>query len=291
MVAVPPMGNRDFQMRNLTIIAFLMATTSLASAAGNEFFIGQIGDTNNALVGQTNGNNKQGTIQAGKKNNALTTQVVRRADRNSTSPACQFGAHNSAVVGQTGGNNTQGTLQVRRRQRCNHQQTTSAKARHQRLYHGSVRLRQQRADYSDLDGRRFAPVRQGRQQRLRPAADWLRQHCNHRPELGRHGQPALGTARNGVDNNSTAVQIGGKNFALVSQDGTRRRRPRRCSNDSFVGQFGWHNAAVVGQIGGNNSQGTLQFGAQNGATTGQTALNSVQDQRLSPSRAATATTR
>ena len=65
-------GKQGFPMRNLTIIAFLMATTSLASAAGNEFFIGQIGDTNNALVGQNNGNNKQGTIQAGKKNSAMT---------------------------------------------------------------------------------------------------------------------------------------------------------------------------------------------------------------------------
>ena len=79
-------------MRNLSIIAFLMATTSLASAASNESFIGQIGDTNVALVGQTNGNNSQGTVQVGKKNNAVTSQTNPVSPANSNkSGTGQFG--------------------------------------------------------------------------------------------------------------------------------------------------------------------------------------------------------
>ncbi len=43
------------------------------------------------------------------------------------------------------------------------------------------------------------------------------------------------------------------------------------SNDSFVGQVGYFNAAVVYQANGNNNQGTLQFGGGNVALTGQVA--------------------
>ena len=99
-------------MRNLTIIAFLMATTSLASAAGNESFIGQIGDTNNALVGQNGGNNKQrhhsGRQEERRDDARRTTGWPRRPTR----PArCQFGGYNGSIAIQDGGNNTQGTIQ------------------------------------------------------------------------------------------------------------------------------------------------------------------------------------
>ena len=114
MVAVPPMGNRDFQMRNLTIIAFLMATTSLASAASNESFIGQIGDTNNALVGQNSGNNKQGTDpgrQAEQRGHLAERSGFGPTNLNKSGTG-QFGDYNDSLAVQDGGNNTQGTLQI-----------------------------------------------------------------------------------------------------------------------------------------------------------------------------------
>ena len=61
-------------MKHLTTLAILLATTSLASAASNESFIIQAGKKNNAIVGQTNGHNKQATGQFGNDNNAVTAQ-------------------------------------------------------------------------------------------------------------------------------------------------------------------------------------------------------------------------
>ena len=61
-------------MKHLTTLAMLLASTSLASAASNESFIAQIGGSNNAIVGQTSGNNKQKTISVGRHNTAVTSQ-------------------------------------------------------------------------------------------------------------------------------------------------------------------------------------------------------------------------
>ena len=110
MVAVPPMGNRDFQMKNLTIIAFLMASTSLASAAENESFIGQIGNHIFAVAGQDGGNNTQNTLQVGKKNGALTVQDTA-GSRTNNSNTLQFGGYNGSIASQKGGNNEQTTIQ------------------------------------------------------------------------------------------------------------------------------------------------------------------------------------
>ena len=97
-------------MRNLTIIAFLMATTSLASAAGNKFFIGQIGDTNNALVGQNDGNNTQNT-HPGRQEERRAHLAGHRPARRPTSPTRCSSALQRLDRAQTGGNNTQSTIQ------------------------------------------------------------------------------------------------------------------------------------------------------------------------------------
>src|SRR6185437_8235269 len=113
-------------MRNLAVFAFLMATTSLASAASNESFIAQVGAHNNAAANQLNGNNRQLTIQAGKHNHATTNQIgPSSGSHTNNSGTVQFGVGNNAMINQIGGNNTQGTFSFGINNTANTNQLTS----------------------------------------------------------------------------------------------------------------------------------------------------------------------
>ena len=61
----------------------------------------QTGSDNTALISQKDGNNNQGTFQAGHANAVVTTQVSRLADGKNNSGNVQDGDYNSAVTTQT----------------------------------------------------------------------------------------------------------------------------------------------------------------------------------------------
>src|SRR5690349_24248296 len=98
-------------MKRVSVIGFaLLASTSLSHA--NESFIAQIGEYNGAVAAQENGNNKQATIQAGKRNKAFTAQKDATGSRTNGSLTTQLGVGNKALVAQQNGNNSQGTIQA-----------------------------------------------------------------------------------------------------------------------------------------------------------------------------------
>ena len=333
-------------MRNLTIIAFLMATTSLASAAGNEFFIGQIGDTNNALVGQTNGNNKQGTIQVGKKNSAITSQNDPAGPQTNTSGTRQFGVYNDSLVVQDGGNNTQGTIQGGVEQQGGHhaegrrpvaRPTTPAplqfgdrtrrpstqksgnnmrprsravaRTSRSRVSDQRHQLGQEHATTAQI-GRDSRPLRRlegqwqsgnqlggtggdnnsgdnSRQQRVRQQWTGCSSARQTRSSSARTAATTPGTLQiasatltgrtptrqawttTPATSSSAARTLPAfRRTARATGANTTHRRTTR-SSASSAGS----NSALVGQVSGNNTQGTLQFGAYNKATTGQSATD------------------
>jgi hypothetical protein len=71
----------------------------------NESFVAQIGVGSTAIVGQTGGNNNQGTLQFGGNNFALTGQL------NTTNGTKNDNSTNTAFTGQFGFGNAAVTLQ------------------------------------------------------------------------------------------------------------------------------------------------------------------------------------
>jgi hypothetical protein len=291
-------------MKMMTALALVLASAPAAYAASldNESFIEQVGVHNTATVSQTNGNNAQGTFQAGKDNVVTTSQISKLATGKNTSGnvqvgngntastvqtntppnplfttstytnnsfSAQYGVKNDSTVGQTGGQNTQGAIQAGKNNESIVSQSDT-----------SVAAGAANTSFTGQFGvKNLSTTSQKSADSSPDAFEFENGHSNASTTLqfgnGNEAstqQQSVGGTGLGAYNAAATVQMGNGNIAVTKQGGSvgddvASLTPQ--TNTSFVGQFGTMNGAQVTQANGGNNQAAFQTGYGNIATVDQ----------------------